>query len=111
MTPAAVSAAARLGAPITCTAPSSNIWTFTMRNSPAPKRQITQETSQTQRHRRVDAWARSTAPDPRRVQSIQKHTGALLRGHGGTLRAPAHVHAHQAVAAHDHEAGLEHFHV
>jgi hypothetical protein len=34
-----------VGAPITCTAPSSNIWTFTMKNSPAPRRQITQETS------------------------------------------------------------------
>src|SRR5260221_14757595 len=100
MTPAALSAAARLGAPITCTAPSSNIWTFTMRNSPAPKRQITQETSQTQKRRRVDPRERSTAPNPRRIQGFQEHTGALLRRHGGTLRAPAHVHAHQAVAAH-----------
>src|SRR5258708_33247286 len=38
-------------APIASTAPSSNIWTFTMRNSPASKRQIEQETSQTHDHR------------------------------------------------------------
>jgi len=42
-------------APIASTAPSSNIWTFTMRNSTARKRQITQESSQTHEYRSAQA--------------------------------------------------------
>ena len=59
-----------VGAPTTCTAPSSNIWTFTMKNSPAPRRQITQETLQTHELRQLDAWlpvSRPTAAHPRQL--------------------------------------------
>ena len=59
-----------VGAPTTCTAPSSNIWTFTMKNSPAPRRQITQETLQTHELRQPDAWlpvTRAVAARPRQL--------------------------------------------
>src|SRR6266849_4277987 len=59
-------------APIASTAPSSNIWTFTMRNSLAPKHQITQETSQTHEYR---IGARSV-------------TGGPVRGRGSVQGLP-----------------------
>src|SRR5260370_28870679 len=57
-------------APIASTAPSSNIWTFTMRNSPASKRQIKQDFTNSRTSQRRALGDRRTGPRSRSVQDL-----------------------------------------
>src|SRR5258708_2800768 len=57
MAPAALSAAALWARRSRARRHRPILWTFTMKNSPAPKRQITQETSKTHELCQADAWS------------------------------------------------------